>query len=140
MTAAEIINIAFTRPINPDLIKQVDIDAARKRYVDYYVTDADDDFYAYSETENVIAYGVAFDLFERIDKDLSDRGVVKLSIQGVAPVQGDEKRALKRDIYKRLLIAMETMIDKADDEGYTIDNEDEIYPAVVTDRTNTMTL
>lgn len=140
MTAAEIIDIAFTRPINPDLIKQVDIDAAQKRYVDYYVTDADDDFYAYSETENVIAYGVAFDLFERIDKDLSDRGVVKLSIQGVAPVQGDEKRALKRDIYKRLLIAMETMIDKADDEGYTIDNEDEIYPAVVTDRTNTMTL
>lgn len=140
MTAAEIINIAFTRPINPDLIKQVDIDAARKRYVDYYVTDADDDFYAYSETDNVIAYGVAFDLFERIDKDLSDRGVVKLSIQGVAPVQGDEKKALKRDIYKRLLIAMETMIEKADDEGYTIDNEDEIYPAVVTDRTNTMTL
>lgn len=140
MTAAEIINIAFTRPINPDLIKQVDIDAARKRYVDYYVTDADDDFYAYSETDNVIAYGVAFDLFERIDKDLSDRGVVKLSIQGVAPVQGDEKKALKRDIYKRLLIAMETMIDKADNEGYTIDNEDEIYPAVVTDRTNTMTL
>ena len=115
------------RNINHELIKQADIDHAVSRYVDYYVTDADATFYDYSETKNVVAYGVVLDIFERINTEISDRGITKLSIPGTGMVNIEEKRALKRELHRRLLAAISIMIEKAEDEGYELDEDHEDY-------------
>lgn len=115
------------RNINHELIKQGDIDHAVKRYVDYYVTDADATFYDYSETKNVVAYGVVLDIFERINTDISDRGMVKLSIQGTGMINVEEKKALKRELHRRLLTAVQIMVEKAEVENYTLDEDHEDY-------------
>lgn len=136
VTAQEITQIAFLRPIDSGLIKAVDIARSARKYVVRYVEGVDDDLYDLDEVKQVVANGVVFNIFERLATDITDRGLVKLSIEGVGMITESEKRALKRELYKNLILDIETMLDKAEEEGYTTVNTDEVNVNTVTRNSN----
>ena len=140
MERNEIIKLAFVRPIDPELITDGDISQATRTYVERYVTDSDATFLAMTAAKQVIAYGVAFDLFDRIDLTISDRGIYKLSIEGTAQVNDIDKMKLRGAMYRRLINAMEYMLDVAEDEGYTVENEDEVGLNIVSSKSTSTSL
>ena len=140
MDRNEIISLAFNRGLSPDLITDADIDQATTTYVYRYFSDYDADLLELSEVKLVIAYGVAFDILERIDVEVTDRGITRLNINGTGIANDVDKTALKRSYYSRLMRAIQTMIEAGEDDGYTAQNEDEVYMNVVQDKTYSMTL
>ena len=140
MERNEIITLAFSRPIDPELISTGDINQATRTYVNRYIADVDNAFLALSATKDVIAYGVAFDLFDRIDLTISDRGIYKLSIEGTAPVNDIDKMKLRGAMYRRLIQAMRYMIERAEEEGYTTRNESEVGLNIVSSKSTSTSL
>lgn len=114
MTANEVIELAFTRNISTDHVLQSDIDTAKLRYVDAYIEDYDSESAFYADyCKPVIAYGVATDIINRIDMELTDRGVQRFDAQGATTPDNEAKFKLKREYARKRDKAIETMVMEA---------------------------
>jgi hypothetical protein len=84
MTPSEIIELALVRTMRPEHIKQADIDAAKARYVEAYISGNYQGATTYynNYVKPVIAYGVIVDIWPAISVEVSDRGVQQLVNQG----------------------------------------------------------
>jgi hypothetical protein len=140
MDRNEIISLAFNRGLSADLITEADINQATATYVKRYFSDYDADLLELPEVKLVIAYGVAFDILERIDVEATDRGINRLNTTGSNAASDNDKTSFKRNYYSRLMRAIQTMIEAGEDDGYTAQNEDEAQMNVVQDKTYSMTL
>lgn len=127
MTAAEVINIAFTRNLNTGHISTTDIAIAKRNYVDKYILgyDEGDDFYT-DFVKPVIAFGVATDVFNRIATEITDRGVVRMTPEGAQVVGSDEMSKTLREFEKQRDSLIEMMCDEAD----TVDVDAYVYSQV----------
>ena len=95
MTPAEVITYALTRSITTDNIKQSDIDVAAAMYADGY--EETDDYY-----KNVVAYGVIVNIWERINTEITDRGVVQMMSQGAQNPSWEDKQKSKQEYVRTL--------------------------------------
>ena len=95
MTPAEVITYALTRDLSTDNIKQGDIDVAAAMYADGYVET--DDYY-----KNVVAYGVIVNIWERINTEITDRGVVQMMSQGAQNPSWEDKQKAKQEYVRTL--------------------------------------
>lgn len=128
MTASEVIELAFTRNISTDHIKQSDIDTAQIRYVDAYIEgyDSESEFFN-TYCKPVIAFGVATDIIHRIDMELSDRGIQQMLSDGAARPDMNAKSDLRREFARKRDQVIHTMTAEASDiEGVEILHEFEL--------------
>jgi len=95
MTPAEVISYALTRSITTDNIKQSDIDVAAAMYAEGY--EETDDYY-----KNVVAYGVIVNIWERINTEITDRGVVQMMSQGAQNQSWEDKQKSKQEYVRTL--------------------------------------
>ena len=95
MTPAEVITYALTRDLSTDNIKQGDIDVAAAMYAEGYVET--DDYY-----KNVVAYGVIVNIWERINTEITDRGVVEMLSQGASNPGLETKQKAKQEYVRTL--------------------------------------
>jgi hypothetical protein len=96
MTAAEVISLALTRTIREGQIKASDINLARAKYVNAYLTGTIDEQSAFytNYVKPVIAYGVIVDIWDRISVEFTDRGVQQMVAQGATRSQDASDRGL----------------------------------------------
>jgi len=121
ITKTEIVSLAFTRNVSEDHITNSDIVVAVDMYVDAYVSDVTDLSTIYSAyVKPVIAYGVAFNIFDRIASEITDRGVVQMVSEGATVISDQAKLAMKKEYSATLNILIKKMIEAADDEGMDI--------------------
>jgi hypothetical protein len=95
MTPAEVITYALTRDLSTDNIKQSDIDVAAAMYAEGY--EETDDYY-----KNVVAYGVIVNIWERINTEITDRGVVQMMSQGAQNQSWEDKQKSKQEYVRTL--------------------------------------
>ena len=95
MTPAEVITYALTRDLSTDNIKQSDIDVAAAMYAEGY--EETDDYY-----KNVVAYGVIVNIWERINTEITDRGVVQMMSQGAQNPSWEDKQKSKQEYVRTL--------------------------------------
>ena len=95
MTPAEVITYALTRDLSTDNIKQSDIDVAAAMYAEGY--EETDDYY-----KNVVAYGVIVNIWERINSEITDRGVVQMMSQGAQNPSWEDKQKSKQEYVRTL--------------------------------------
>jgi hypothetical protein len=95
MTAAEVIAIALTRDLNPENIKASDIALAAVMYADGYTED--DPYY-----NEVVAYGVIVNIWERLSTEITDRGVVAMISQGATRPDWETSQKAKQEYVRTL--------------------------------------
>ena len=121
ITKTEIVSLAFTRNVSESHITDADVAVAVAMYVDAYVsgvTDLSTIYAAY--VKPVIAYGVAFNVFDRIASEITDRGVVQMVTEGATVISDQAKLAMKREYSETLNRLIKMMVDAADTAGMTI--------------------
>jgi hypothetical protein len=98
MTAAEVIALAFTRNLDVNHIKESDIDIAKQRYVDPYISGYTVDNAWYVDfCYPVIAYGVATDIFHRIASEVTDKGITVFDTTGARSLSGEQLQTVKNE-------------------------------------------
>jgi len=109
MTPSEVITYALTRDLSTDNIKQSDIDVAAAMYAEGY--EETDDYY-----KNVVAYGVIVNIWERINTEITNRGVVQMMSQGAQNQSWEDKQKSKQEYVRTLeqYIALMTSEDVAE--------------------------
>lgn len=95
MTPSEVISTALTRNIDVANIKQGDIDIAAAMYAEGY--SETDDYY-----NEVVAYGVIVNIWERINFEITDRGIVDMISQGASNPGWETKQKAKQEYVKTL--------------------------------------
>lgn len=121
MTASEVIQLAATRGLSVNHIKDTDIAISKKLYVTSYIEDTIDEDSTFFETycKPVIAYGVIVQIWNRIATELTDRGTVQMAIQGAVQSAEASNKALKE--YSRTLSRLiDIMQEAAIDEGFEV--------------------
>lgn len=121
ITKTEIVSLAFTRNVSESHITDADISVAVAMYVDAYVLDVTDLSTIYAAyVKPVIAYGVAFNVFDRIASEITDRGVVQMVTEGATVISDQAKLAMKREYASTLNSLIRLMVDAAEVAGMTI--------------------
>ena len=115
MTAAEVINIAFTRNLSTGHITSSDIAIAKRNYVDKYISGYTVDSVFYNSfVKPVIAFGVATDIYNRIATEITDRGVVKMTPEGAQIVGSDDMNKTLREFETQRDNLIEIMCSEAE--------------------------
>ena len=115
ITKSEILNLAFSRNISEDLIKDSDVTSAIRKFVLPYlgeVPDVTGTLYM-TYVKPVIAYGVAWLVFDKISTEVSDRGVVALLSSGATLPNQETKLASKNAIMTTLQQLIDQMCEQA---------------------------
>ena len=115
ITKSEILNLAFSRNISEDLIKDSDVTSAIRKFVLPYlgeVSDVTGTLYM-TYVKPVIAYGVAWLVFDKISTEVSDRGVVALLSSGATLPNQETKLASKNAIMTTLQQLIDQMCEQA---------------------------
>ena len=129
---SEVIEIALSRNISEELIRDRDIEAAQidylKKYVgadlyDLVVANADSDYddFITDYVKPVLAYGVIYNIFDRISAEVSDRGVVQMLSEGATVMDAEGKIRAKQEYLSTLVVYLEKMTD------YLGDSEDTLF-------------
>ena len=95
MTPAEVISTALTRNLDAANIKQGDIDIAAAMYAEGY--SENDDYY-----NEVVAYGVIVNIWERINSEITDRGLVEMVSNGASNPGWETKQKAKQEYVRTL--------------------------------------
>jgi hypothetical protein len=129
---SEVIEIALARNISEELIRDRDIEAAQidyvKKYVgtdlyDLLVANADNDYddFIADYVKPVLAYGVVYNIFDRITAEVSDRGVVAMLSEGATVMDAESRLRAKQEYLSALVVYLEKMTD------YLGDSEDALF-------------
>ena len=116
ITKSEIVTLAFNRNISTDLIKDADITSAIRKFVLPYLgtlPDVDGDLYM-TYVKPVIAYGVAWLVFDKLSTEVTDRGVVAMLSTGATLPQAEVRLASKNAIMTTLQELIDQMVEEAD--------------------------
>lgn len=119
MTPSEVISTALVRALRPEHIKQSDIDIAKARYVDAYISGnyLQNTTYYSNYVKPVIAYGVIVDLWPSIAVEVSDRGVQQLVAQGATQNEAAADKAWLQ--YSRKLMLLIDLMQRNVPQGVT---------------------
>lgn len=119
MTPSEVISTALVRALRPEHIKQSDIDLAKARYVDAYISGnyLQNTTYYSNYVKPVIAYGVIVDLWPSIAVEVSDRGVQQLVAQGATQNEAAADKAWLQ--YSRKLMLLIDLMQRNVPQGVT---------------------
>jgi hypothetical protein len=119
MTPSEVISIALVRALRPEHVKQSDIDLAKARYVDAYISGnyLQNTTYYSNYVKPVIAYGVIVDLWPSIAVEVSDRGVQQLVAQGATQNEAAADKAWLQ--YSRKLMRLMDLMQRNVPAGVT---------------------
>ena len=109
MTPQQVIDTALTRNLDPLHIKQADIDLSASMYADGY--DSDDSYY-----NEVVAYGVIVNIWERISTEITDRGVVQMISQGASIPDFEARQRVKQE-YRETLERYQALMEGVEYEG-----------------------
>lgn len=109
MTPQQVIDTALTRNLDPLHIKQADIDLAISMYADGYTSL--DDYY-----NEVVAYGVIVNIWERISTEITDRGVVQMISQGASIPDFEARQRVKQE-YRETLERYQALMEGVEYEG-----------------------
>ena len=115
ITKSEILTLAFSRNISEDLIKDADVTSSIRKFVLPYlgsVPDVTGTLYM-TYVKPVIAYGVAWLVFDKISTEVSDRGVVALLSSGATLPNQETKLASKNAIMTTLQQLIDQMCEQA---------------------------
>ena len=126
ITASEITYRALSRNISDDHIRDADILKAEWDYIRAYVgSDLYDlvkanalsvyDAFIAEYVKPVLAYGVVFNIFERITSEISDRGVVQMLSEGATVMDAESRNRAKQEILESLVMHLERMVDYLDE-------------------------
>lgn len=136
----EVINIALSRNISDEHIREADIEVAEWEYVRSYIgedlydlvkantANVYDDFIE-DYVKPVLAYGVVFNIFERLVAEISDRGVVQMLSEGATVMDAESRQRTKHEYLKALVVYLEKMTNYLDNTEDAIfeDYEDQEY-------------
>ena len=115
ITKSEIIALAFSRNISTDLIKDTDITSAIRKFVLPYLgtlPDVDGALYM-TYVKPVIAYGVAWLVFDKLSTEVTDRGVVAMLSNGATLPQAEVRLASKNAIMTTLQELIDQMVEES---------------------------
>jgi hypothetical protein len=105
--------------LRPEHVKQSDIDLAKARYVDAYISGnyLQNTTYYSNYVKPVIAYGVIVDLWPSIAVEVSDRGVQQLVAQGATQNEAAADKAWLQ--YSRKLMRLMDLMQRNVPAGVT---------------------
>ena len=118
ITKSEILTLAFSRNITEDLIKDSDVTSSIRKFVLPHlgsVPDVTGTLYT-TYVKPVIAYGVAWLIFDKLSTEVTDRGVVAMLSTGATLPQAETRLASKNAIMTTLQQLIDQMCEQADED------------------------
>ena len=118
ITKSEILSLAFSRNISEDLIKDADVTSSIRKFVLPYlgeVPDVTGTLYT-TYVKPVIAYGVAWLIFDKLSTEVTDRGVVAMLSTGATLPNQETRLASKNAIMVTLQQLIDQMCEQADED------------------------
>ena len=118
ITKSEILSLAFSRNISEDLIKDADVTSSIRKFVLPYlgeVPDVTGTLYT-TYVKPVIAYGVAWLIFDKLSTEVTDRGVVAMLSTGSTLPNQETRLASKNAIMVTLQQLIDQMCEQADED------------------------
>ena len=118
ITKSEILSLAFSRNISEDLIKDADVTSSIRKFVLPYlgsVPDVTGTLYM-TYVKPVIAYGVAWLVFDKLSTEVTDRGVVAMLSTGATLPQAETRLASKNAIMETLQQLIDQMCEQAGED------------------------